>query len=210
MTTVQNIYQIQLENYNRPRYESALRSYYGDRDELAALMTRIENIQGAKDRYSETINAFDYYGLEDDMTHTIAGQEVPILSRVQEICSYHTTLHNQSWDFITHEGGKIPCCADKVDVTQMLIATETGYERCIRATFTGLLVYRHSAGWFNPGAFSKGFPGMVIWDGVCHTVSLYITQAFYDPEELEEAIEDTVDERMICLEVAVADILGEG
>lgn len=210
MSNVKDIFEIKLEEYCRPRYESAVCSYYGTREEIEGLMQRLGSMDGTKTRYRETIQAVEYYDLDEDLTHTVAGQAFPILTSVQEICRYHTTLENQRWEFTAHDGEKFQCYASRIDVCQILLANDEQYDRCIRASFTGLLIYRRGVGWLNPGGVMAGFPGMVTWDGEKHTVSLFASQMTYDPSDLYDALNDTVNVNMISLATAVADIIGEG
>lgn len=204
------IFEIKLEDYCRPRYESAIRSYYGTGEDINDLMERLKNIAGASDRYQETIMATEYYDFDEDITHTIAGKELQLLKQVQEICRYQTSFMDHYWDYFTNEGTVFHCYAAKVDACQVLICTDSGYERCIRASFSNLCVHHHGVGWINPCDHMKGFPGMVTWDGEHHNLSLFISQAHYEPNEFNEAITDTVSDERIDLSAAVSDILAEG
>lgn len=210
MTNTQEIFEIKLEDYSRPRHDSAVRNYYGTYEEISDLMTRVNNIDGAKTRYRDTIEAVEYFGLDEEFVHIVAGQIFPIMTPVHEVCRFNTTMLNQHWEYITHLGEKIPCYASRVDVFQTLISSDNGYERCIRATFTGLSIFRHGVGWVNPCNVTAGFPGMVTWDGERNKVSLLSSQMTYAPEDLQAAVSDTVDVATISLAHAVADIIGEG
>ena len=206
----EEIREICLEDYSRPRHESALCAYYGSEDDIIALMERLKNIAGANVRYGKTIEAVEFYCLDDELTHTIAGQELPVMKPVQEICHFETQLQNQCWNYVTHKGAVLPCYASKIHVCQCLFGTDSGYERCIKASFTDLCVNYHGIGWVNPAFTFQGFPGMVLSDGNRISTSLFVSQAHYEPYELEMATADTVDVSQIDLSVAVADILGEG
>lgn len=210
MTNTQEIFEIKLEDYSRPRYDSSVRNYYGTYEEISDLMTRISNIDGAKTRYQDTIEAVEYFGLDEEIPHLVAGQIFPILMPVHEVCRFNTTLLDQRWEYITHQGEKIPCYASRVDVLQALFSSENGYERCIRASFTGLSIFRHGVGWVNPCNVTAGFPGMATWDGDRNNISLLSSLMAYSPEDLQTAVNDTVDVSTISLTQAVADIIGEG
>ena len=210
MTNTKEIFEIKLEDYSRPRYDSSVCNYYGTYEEISELMTRVKNIDGAKTRYWDTIESVEYFGLDEEFVHIVAGQVFPILTPVHEVCRFNTTLLDQHWEYITHQGEKIPCYASRVDVLQSLITSENGYERCIRAKFSGLSIFRHGLGWVNPCNATVGFPGMVTWDGERHITSLLSSQMTYAPEDLQLAVNDTVDVSTISLAQAVADIIGEG
>lgn len=211
MLSKEEIFEICLEDYTKPRYTSAIQTYYGTEDEIRGLMERLRNsTNGAAVRYNETIEAVEYYDLDNELTHTVAGQTLPILKPVKVICRIETQINNQYWNYQTYEGSIIRCYASHVDASQCLIATDSGYERCVKASFTGLAVHHHGAGWVNPCNNFKGFPGMVIFDGERATATLFASQMHYDPEELDVAMADTMDVIKIRPSVAIADILGEG
>lgn len=211
MLNREEIYEICLEDYTKPRYTSAIQTYYGTEDEIRNLMERLRNsTNGAAVRYNETIEAVEYYDLDNELTHTVAGQTLPILKPVEEVCRVETQINNQYWNYQTYEGSIIRCYASRVDVSQCLIATDSGYERCVKASFAGLGVHHHGVGWVNPCNHFKGFPGMIVFDGERATATLFASQMHYDPEELDVAMADTMDATKIRPSVAVADILGEG
>lgn len=211
MLNREEIYEICLEDYTQPRCTSAIRAYYGTENEIHDLMDRLRNSpNGAAIRYNETIEAVEYRDFDDEITHTVAGQTLPILKLVEEICRFETQLTNRYWNYTTYEGSIYPCYASKIDVCQSLISTDCGYERCIKASFTGLCVYHHGVGWVNPCNRFKGFPGMVIYDGERATVTLFTSQKHYEPEELDVAMADIMDITKIRPSTATADILGEG
>lgn len=211
MLNREEIFEIRLEDYTQPRYMSATRSYYGTEAEIHDLMDRLRySTTGAAVRYGETIEAVEYYDLDNELTHTVAGQTLPILKPVDEICSFEAQLSEKYWNYTTYDGVTIPCYASKLDICQCLIATDSGYERCVKADVTGFYIYHHVIGWVSISRQIKGFPGMVMFDGEKATVTLYATQWHYGPDELEEAKADTVDPDQVNLSVIVADILGEG
>lgn len=211
MLNREEIFEICLEDYTQPRYKSAIRTYYGTEDEIHDLMDRLTNsATGAAVRYNETIEAVEYYDLDNELTHTVAGQTLPVLKPVEELCRYEGQLSEKYWNYTTYDGVTIPCYASKLDICQCLIATDSGYERCVKADVTGFYIYHHGLGWVSPFQKIKGFPGMVLIDGEKATVTLYASQRHYEPDELEEAKADTVNMDQIRLSVIVADILGEG
>ncbi len=211
MKNHEDIFEICLEDYTQPRYTSAIRTYYGTEHEIRDLMDRLRNsTNGAAVRYNETIEAVDQYDLDDELTHTVAGQTLPVLKPVEEICRLKTQLSNHYWNYTTYSGAVFSCYASKIDVCQVLIATDSGYERCVKADFTGLCINHHGIGWVNPCNRFKGFPGMVTYDGEHSTVTLLTSQTHYEPAELDVAMADIMDISTIRIPVATADILGEG
>ena len=122
MLNREEIFEICLEDYTQPRYKSAIRTYYGTEAEIHGLMDRLaSSTTGAAVRYNETIEAVDYYGLDDEITHTVAGQTLPVLKPVEEICRFEAQLSEKYWNYTTHDGVTIPCYASKLDICQCLI-----------------------------------------------------------------------------------------
>ena len=210
MTNNEKMYKITLEDYSFPRYTSAVKSYYGTMDDIINLMVHLADNDCTRTRYQETIDAAEYYDLDNEIMHTVAGQAFPILTPVQEVCRFETQLINQCWDYTTFSGAVYPCWAAQVDVCQTLIRTESGYERCLRASISGLSICHHGTGWTTPGNVIKGFPGVVTWDEQCHKLNLFVSQAHYEPDDLKKATGDMVDESAINLSMVMADIIAEG
>lgn len=203
-------YEINLEDYRFPRYASAVRSYYGTMDDIINLMVRLADNDWTRTRYQETIEAAEYYDLDPEITHTVAGQAFPILTPVEEVACFETQLTNRSWYYTAYNGVVYPCWAEHLDVCQTLIRTGDGYTRCMRASVSGLNVCHHAIGCANPNDVIKGFPGAVTWDGTNHTMNLAVPLVHYSFEEQNQAFADVVDVESIGLSAIVADILAEG
>ena len=90
-------YEINLEDYSFPRYASAVKSYFGTMDDIINLMVRLADNDWTRIRYQETIDAAEYYDLDPEITPPVAGQVMPILTPVQEICRFETQLTDQDW-----------------------------------------------------------------------------------------------------------------
>ena len=210
MFTKDQIFELALEDYSCPRHMPAIKHYYGAMDEIIEFMIRLEDNEAWCVRYKETLDAAEFYDLDNDATHTVAGQTLPIFVPVKEISRLEATRQDARWEYKAYNGSHYPCYASKIDVCQSLISTDCGYERCIKASFTGLCVYHHGVGWVNPCNRFKGFPGMVIYDGERATVTLFTSQKHYEPEELDVAMADIMDITKIRPSTATADILGEG
>lgn len=204
------IYEIKLEDYRFPRFASAVKSYYGTMDDIINLMVHLADNDWTRTRYQETIDAAEFYDLDPEITHTVAGQVLPILTPVEEVARFETQLTNRSWYYTAYNGVVYPCWAERLDVCQTLIRTESGYQRCLRATVSGLSVCHHAIGWANPSDVIKGFPGAVSWDGANHTMNLAVPLGHYSFEEQNQAFADVVDVESIDLSAIMADILAEG
>lgn len=206
----EEICEIRLEDYTQPRYMSAIRPYYGTKDAINDLMDRLKSIDGANVRYEETINAVDFYELDENTVHVVAGQALPVLKPVNEMIRVSAQLGSRYWNYIACNGYVYPCYASKIDACQSLICTDSGYERCLKVTLYDLAISFPGVGWVSYRNNFKGFPGMVVSDGDKVSLALFASQEHYEPGEGDSAKADVLDFEKIDLSVAVADILGEG
>lgn len=204
------IVEIRLEDYTQPRRMSAIRPYYGTQDDINDLMDRLKSIDGANVRYEETINAVEFYELDENTVHVVAGQALPVLKPVNEMIRVSAQLGSRYWNYIACNGYVYPCYASKIDACQNLICTDSGYERCLKVTFYDLSISFPGVGWVSYRNNFKGFPGMVVSDGDKVSLALFASQEHYEPGEGDSAKADVLDFEKIDLSVAVADILGEG
>ena len=204
------LYEIRLEDYSAPRYASAVKSYYGTKNDINNLICHLRNDDSIRARYSETIVAFETYDGTNLPVHNVAGQIVPILTSVQELSRLETRLTAPVWNFTECTGGIYPCRAEAVTVCQNLIRTDNGYERCLKAQVLNLEICFQRFGWCQPHDVIWGFPGIVTWDNDYHSLNLYVSQQHYGFDELEQATADVGDIHCINLGVLIADLLGEG
>ena len=204
------LFEIQLEDYCFPRHVSEVRSYYGTMNDIINLAGYLSDNKGTRTRYQETIDAIENYELDHEIMHTVAGQVFPILTPVEEVARFETQITNKLWNFTAYDGIIYPCCADCVDICQILIRTENDYRRCLKASITGLKICHAAIGWYEPVDAIHGFPGMVNWDGEYHTMSMFVPQTQYKFEDQEKAFSDLVDVGAIDLSITVRDILATG
>ena len=210
MITNERLFELKLEDYSRPRYLPAIKSYYGTMEEIIQLMIRMDNNPKVAMRYKETLEAAEYYDLDNEVTHTVAGQTVPVFTSVLEYSLLETSLRDKRWVYQTEDGNLYPCYAPRVDVRQSLIQTEKGYEYCVRANITELQVCYPVVGWSLVDLNIKGFPGMITLCDRTHQMTLATTQKHYDFKQLEAAMKDATNPDTIDFSLLVADSLAEG
>lgn len=210
MIAKEQIFELKLEDYSKPRYMSAIKSYYGTMAEIDALMDRLSKDPTCSTRYRETVEAVEYYDLDDELTHTVAGQILPILTPVREISRAEAHLDSYSWDYAAFDGTIYPCRYDTVKAVQSVIETETGYAHCVRADIFGLQIHYPSIGWVNITTPVHGFPKMVTYANGVHSMSLAVSQEHYNPDELQNAMSMIIYPFNVDPSLLVADILGEG
>ena len=206
-------YRTYLEDYSFPRHASVVKPYYGTEEDLENFINHLASDGWTSKRYKEYIEAAYTYDTDDDPYVTvasIAGQIYPVMTPVREIGRFETTLSSQKWIYTNYHGKVFPCRAASVDVCQVLLQTDHGYERCLKVKLTGFSVCYHTIGWVELTGDTKGFPGVVTYDGNNHTMTLFVSQDIYSFDEMATAASDLVDTNCIDLAAITADILGEG
>ena len=156
------------------------------------------------------LDAAEFYDLDNEQTHTVAGQSMPIFTSVKEISCLETVREDTEWDYRAYSGIIYPCYASSIVMRQSLIQTENGYELCVQANITGLQICYPGIGWICPNGTIKGFPGMVTFNDNTHHMTLSVSQKHYDYEEYELAVADAINPYAVDLSALVADIIAEG
>lgn len=204
------IFELALEDYSCPRYMPAIKSYYGSMSDIIEFMIRLEDNPATNSRYKETLDAAEFYDLDNEQTHMVAGQSLPIFTPVKEISRLETAQQDVEWKYKAYNGTMYPCQASDIVMRQSLIETESGYELCVQANITGLQVCYPGIGWICPNSTIKGFPGMVTFNDNTHYMALSVSQTHYDYEEYELAVVAAMNPRSVDLATLVADIIAEG
>jgi len=204
------MYRIYLEDYSLPRSISAVKPYYGTMNDIINLMVELSDNPGTNMRYKESIEAVEYYDLNNDVTHVMAGQVLRVLMPVQEVRRFETQLEDLSWRYTSTEGIEYPCWASRADICRVLLKTDTGYDLCLKAKLEGVTTCLQNIGWINLNGIIKGFPGTVHWDGTYYTMNLFVLQKHFNFDEIEMATADMVNMNHIDLSVIMEDIIAEG
>lgn len=210
MFTKEAIYELKLEDYSTPRYMPAIKSYYGPMSDIIEFMNRLDDDPNTSSRYKDTLDAAEFYDLDNEVTHTVAGQTLSVFTPVNEISRLETTQENAEWTYKAFNGTIYPCKASNIIVRQSLVQSESGYELCVQANIIGLQVCYPCIGWICPNGAIKGFPGMVTFSDNSHCMALSVSQAHYDYEEYELAMVAAMDPHSVDLSILIADIIGEG
>ena len=202
-------YEICLEDYSAPRCMSIIKSYYGTMDDISELINYLRSDGSICMRYRETIEAVQNYDEAKIPVHSVAGRVFPILTPVQEVSRFETQLEDHQWNYTTQNSEVYPFHADKIDICQILLRTNTNYVRCLRAQASNLSICRQGMSWICPGDGIYGFPGIITQDGGRHMMQLFAAQQHYRLELLTKATADLADINKIDLSVFSADMLGE-
>lgn len=205
-------YKTYLEDYSFPRYASVVKPYYGTEEDIYNVISTLADDEWTSKRYREIIEAVYTYDTDDkrfETVATIAGQVHPVMTPVEKIGHFETTLTNHSWIYTDYYGKVFPCQADSIEVYHVLLRTDKGYDRCMKATITGFSVCYHSAGWIQLCRNTKSFPGIVTYDEKRHIMNLMVCVDSYGFDELAVAASDLVDTACINMAALTADLLGE-
>lgn len=203
-------YCLTLEDFGYPRYSSIVRRYYGTMGDVENLMEGLRNDDWTRTRYWETLEAFDCYERDDEVTHTTAGTEARFLAPAVMLARQETVLESRSWTCAGYSGALYPMYAQKVYVNQILLRGEDDLiYRCVKADFESLRICTPGMGWYVPADGGNGFPGMVKREGNAHKMQMYVEEACYEIDDLMTALEDMQEVSKINLAEACRDILGQ-
>lgn len=203
------IYQVCLEDYALPRYAANYNCYYGTMADMDTLVAALQGNNETKIRYAQTISALKGYRLDSNLTHNVAGIELPILKPVEQVCCKSFQLEEQQWIYSCVSGG---CCGVKakaVTLDQVLYREGNDLFRCVKASFEELQVSVPGLGWYRPGSWVKGFPGMIRKSENRLSMTMYLQMQSYTLAQQSVATADTTEWHSDDLEEACRDIIGE-
>ncbi|MBQ9762020.1 MAG: hypothetical protein IJV82_02975 [Oscillospiraceae bacterium] len=203
------IYCIMLEDYYYPRTASVAKAYYGTFEDVLGLTHFLAEDDGTRRRYQELIEKVEFYDCIHGGSHVVAGVEYPLLTPMVEVCRYESVLMDHNWNGIGFSGAYCSFTADRVVVTQVLLKTNIGYRRCLKASFTNLRTCIPNWGWTCLNGATKGFPGVVTHVDNSTCMNLFIDQQYYSFGELAQAVADMMDPERINLVAVMGDIVGE-
>lgn len=204
-----HMFGIMLEDFYYPRTASVAKAYYGTWDDIVSLADHLSKIPGTSKRYRELIEKVENYDGIHPETHVVAGVEYPLLTPMVEVCRYESVLTDHNWNGIGFSGAHCSFTADRVVATQVLLKTNSGYCRCMKASFTNLRTCIPNWGWSFLNGATKGFPGVITHVGNTTGMNLFIDQQYYALGELAQAVGDMTDPERINLAVTIGDIVGE-
>lgn len=203
------LYCLMLEDYFYPRTASVAKSYYGTLENMLDLSDILCENEWTFRRYHELICGLEQYDGMQEICNDVTGIAYPLLTPMTEVYRHKITLTDHNWIGIGFSGAYCSLTADCVEATQILLKTDTGYRRCMRAAFTNLRICIPNLGWVYLNGATKGFPGIVSHESETTTMSLFVDQQYYPYEDLAQAVLDAQDPERINLAAVIGDILGE-
>ncbi len=202
-------YCIHLEDYALPRHAAVSRCYYGTMDDMVKLAANLSKNDWARKRYHEMIEGIEYYDLDSEVSHLVAGAEYPVLSPVEVIFQNDFIFNDKSWYYTGYNHIAIPMHADQVNVSQILVQQEEMYHRCIKVKFKNILCYSPYTGWNCPNYEDNGFPYIVQETGDdTYTLQFYVAEQSYRLDQKDTALQDMNNLNLVNLSVASTDFMG--
>lgn len=200
---------IQLEDYREPRFTSKLRPYIGSLEDMKVFAERLAEDPNASVRYHETIEAIDSYEINPDGSHTMAGQEIPILTPAQTLDWDEFQLgYEDQWLYEpVGNPGYAPyymICKDaELEMTLVRVGDELWL--CARGT-----VYGMHRKLFGRDIYDEtgvcGFPGICKQEPGLVEQLLYTVVSTYSVDEMDTAIHDLDTCNYIDLGIVFADV----
>ena len=203
------VYCVMLEDYYYPRTASVAKAYYSTLEDWSDFSETLSENRWTARRYGELIFQLDEYDGSQAIFNTVAGVQYPLLVPMREVCRYRMTLTDQNWVGIGYSGAYNSFAAERVEVIQILLRTQTGYRRCMKAAFTNLRICIPHGGWVRLNGATKGFPGVLSHENGATTMNLFVDQQYYALEDLAQALADVKDSKRIDLTIASGDVIGE-
>lgn len=203
------MYSVMLEDYYYPRMASVAKAYYGTLEDWSDFSQTLSDNPWTARRYGDLICQLDEYDGSQEIRNTVAGVQYPLLVPMQEVCRYRLTLTDQNWIGIGYSGAYSSFAAERVEVTQILLRTQDGYRRCMKAAFTNLRTCIPHRGWVHINSATKGFPGVFGHENMTTTMNLFVDQQHYPFEDFAQALADVKDPERIDLTITSGDIIAE-
>lgn len=212
MLNKESLYVIWLEDYHLPRFAAVPKPYLGTRAEIEEFVSELAQIPWACDRYWGMINLINSCRDWDvcDITHTVAGQQVRLLTKVKECFRMAGCLEEAAWDYKVFTGNSFPMTAECIEVEQVLVQWEDGrYVRCVKASFQNLMLRCAGIGWCRLEDNGRGFPCVYEHVDDKYIPRLHTAQRVYEADQREQAIADMWNMDKVNLSTVCEDIMGE-
>jgi len=203
-------YALYLDEPASPGFCSGSKLYIGSKAMLLLVAERMLE-RNPNNNTASAIKA--YFSGDRKITHNIAYQEIPVLTRVKWICSSTIDLPAREWEHTNIWGFPYRMKFDKAHIEQALVSHKGKYYRCIRAYMKNLAYETSSGDWREK---KEGFWGNAsVLDvsqlpdgGFCFNNLLYVVEDVYD--NLAEADEPMLEESMVKFNTICDEIFADG
>lgn len=127
---VDDYYALYLDDPATPGFCSFSKLYIGAKQSLISVSERMID-EDVESKTGQAINS--YFAGNSSATHNIAYQEIPVLTKVQCICSSSLSLPATKWDHRNIWGFPYAMRFEAAKIEQIVVLHDEKYIRCIRA-----------------------------------------------------------------------------
>lgn len=161
-------YRIMLNDYAKPAFVTFDKAYYGNLQQVRALVEALDQDDHTKESQASLIQAFRKYEAGDaEVTHPVCFHEAKLLTPVKCIGTKQFSLGPRRWDHINIWGFPNPLRCESVEVTFYWFSEKGRYFRCMTAKFQNLEMESLKGTWHPLADVTWGHPHMVELEGTC-------------------------------------------
>lgn len=156
------MYCLNLHDYSTPSFVSFGKPYYGTLDELRSFINALEKDDRVRDSHKDIIAAFrEFEAGNEDVTHTVAFQKIPLLEPVTMLASYTHKMEGYKWEHLNTWQWPYNMRCTEVTATHFWLKCDSYYTRCVCAKFKDLAYEGVRDEWMPVGSMIWGFPHII-------------------------------------------------
>lgn len=186
-----NYFRLELDDYSSASFCSFGKYYFGTLEEIRTFINALD--KEYEDSHRELVAAFRAYEIgQTDVTHSVAFQEVPLLTPATLIHTEKVVLKNYAWDHMNTWQSVYKMRCTQVETEHLWLACEGRGFRAIKAAFKRLRHESILGGWRQLSEnMLWGFPCILREDaGSFWNTLAEIEKGFQTMEELEQDWEE--------------------
>ena len=205
----QTYYCLYLDDYAKPGFCSAGKTYYGTMNDIEKFMNALM-LNKRKESMKTVTDAFkEYCDGNTSVTHNVAYNESMLIEPIKLIKEEMFEIDNPEWEHINIWGFPYMMKASKATVTQLLLKKGKKYIRCIKPAFTEFYYTGHpECGYLKLTDNFWGFPEVIEMKNEVHSGRLYQIEKIY--ENKTDAMKDMGDVSKLDYTEFCNDIFGDG
>ena len=202
-------YCLHLDDYAKPGFFSASKTYYGTMNHIEKFMNALMSNK-RKESMKAITDAFkEYCEGNTSVTHNVAYNENILMEPVKLVKEEVFEIDNPEWEHINIWGFSYMMKASKATVTQILLKKGKKYIRCIKPVFTDLYYTGHpECEYLKLTDNFWGFPEVIEMKNEVYNSRLYQVEKIY--EKKTEAMKDMGDISKLNYAEFCNDIFGDG
>lgn len=207
MATNENqLYIMYLEDYRKNRYTSKLRPYIGSRKDFMDFAQRLAQDEDAAIRFHETIEGIDLYEINPDVVHTMAGQEIPVMTPMTELARTYLELTDPEWTHPFSDTSMYDMRCDYCEMEVVLGETSDKLLLGVRGRLDNVCASVLDME-LSHLTCSDGFPGVCTSSGSTNRMHLFTVACKFDLNQKELALQAMQYPEFFDLDEVFADAL---